>query len=92
MLLTFGLQAQIVGNGPGSSTDRSSLASVIAPSKEGIRKEIARLFHSEINTKGTPLYDYIEQLKEDIDAFKQPLSEQALADISDVIRLHPAPF
>jgi len=34
----------------------------------------------------------IEQLKEDIDAFKQPLSEQALADISDVIRLHPAPF
>jgi len=32
------------------------------------------------------------QLKEDIDAFKQPLSEQALADISDVIRLHPAPF
>ena len=32
------------------------------------------------------------QLKEDIDAFKAPLSEQALTDIQAVISKYPAPF
>ncbi|TEW52540.1 aldo/keto reductase [Psychromonas algicola] len=34
----------------------------------------------------------IAQLKEDIDAFKEPLSEQALADIRAVLQKYPAPF
>jgi aryl-alcohol dehydrogenase-like predicted oxidoreductase len=32
------------------------------------------------------------QLKENINAFKDPLSEQALSDISAVIKLYPAPY
>jgi aryl-alcohol dehydrogenase-like predicted oxidoreductase len=34
----------------------------------------------------------IAQLKEDIDAFKQPLSEQALTDVRSVLKQYPAPF
>jgi len=34
----------------------------------------------------------VAQLKEDIDAFKDPLSEQALADIRAVLQKYPAPF
>jgi len=32
------------------------------------------------------------QLKEDIDAFKTPLSEQALSDIANVLKQYPVPF
>lgn len=34
----------------------------------------------------------LEQLKEDIDAFSKPLSEEALADINAVFRKYPMPF
>ena len=34
----------------------------------------------------------MEQLKEDIDAFNSPLSEQALSEISAVLKQYPAPF
>ena len=34
----------------------------------------------------------LEQLKEDIDAFSKPLSEEALADINVVFRKYPMPF
>jgi len=34
----------------------------------------------------------INQLKENIEAFKDPLSEQALSEISEVIKLYPAPY
>lgn len=34
----------------------------------------------------------VSQLKEDIDAFKTPLSEQTMADISAVFAQYPAPF
>ena len=34
----------------------------------------------------------MEQLTEDIDAFKNPLSEQALSDIANVLKQYPVPF
>ncbi|WP_137672789.1 aldo/keto reductase [Agarivorans sp. Toyoura001] len=34
----------------------------------------------------------VAQLKEDIDAFSQPLSERALSDIADVFKRYPAPY
>jgi len=34
----------------------------------------------------------INQLKEDIDAFSMPLSEQTLSDINTVLKTYPAPF
>jgi aryl-alcohol dehydrogenase-like predicted oxidoreductase len=34
----------------------------------------------------------LEQLKEDIDAFSKPLSDEAISDINLVFRKYPMPF